>query len=202
MSPWRKTLLAAVAMNALAALAAHAEPRALVLDPTASRVSFTLSATGHDVEGILAVKAGRLVFDPATGAASGEIAVDLKSAATGNNSRDKTMHDAVLESDAFPLALFRARRIEGEVPVAGAADVTLQGTLALHGVEHEVALPARVEVHGGHLKATTRFPVPFVEWGLHDPSILMLRVAKVVAVDVVAEGTLEAAASAPAGGKS
>src|SRR5215204_2094420 len=73
-----------ILVAALAAISVQAEQHVLALDPQASKVTFTLKATGHMVEGGLALKSGRITFDPATGAASGEIAIDLGSAQTGN----------------------------------------------------------------------------------------------------------------------
>ena len=192
-------VLALLAVTAGGA-AARAEQRVLVLDPAASKVSFTLEATGHDVEGALAMKSGRIAFDPATGAATGEIAVDLKSGQTGNGSRDKTMHKEVLEDDKYPLAVFRAERVRGQVAPEGISQIHLDGTLSFHGADHKMSLPAKVEVHGGRLTAETSFPVPFVEWGLHDPSIMILKVAKVVAVKVKAQGSLEGGSAVTGGG--
>ena len=75
MSVSRRAVLPTLFLLAiLPAVPALAEQRVLVLDPAASKVSFTLGATGHDVHGALAVKSGRIAFDPATGTASGEIA--------------------------------------------------------------------------------------------------------------------------------
>lgn len=182
----------AVLVTAFAAVSAHAQQRVIVLDPQASRVSFTLKATGHEVEGGLALKSGRVSFDPATGEASGEIAIDLKGAQTGNASRDRTMHEEVLETQKHPTAMFRAERVRGTVPESGAGQVTLDGTLSFHGADHKLSLPAKVDVQEGRIKADTQFEIPYVEWGLHDPSLLVLRVAKVVTVKVRAEGTLEA----------
>jgi polyisoprenoid-binding protein YceI len=183
----------------LSAVSLRAEQRVLVLDPAASKVSFVLGATGHDVEGNLALQSGRIVFDPATGAASGEIAIDLKSAATGNKSRDNTMHEKVLETGKWPVAVFRAEKLRGAVAPAGTSQVTLDGTLSFHGADHKVSLPAKVEAENGRLKAESRFPIPYVEWGLHDPSVMFLRVEKVVTVKVQAEGRLEGAGAEPAG---
>ena len=191
MSIPRRSVFVVLASLLALSTAAHAEQRVLVLDPATSKVSFTLDATGHDVEGVLAMRSGRIAFDPATGVASGEIAVDLKSGKTGNDSRDKTMHKEVLEDDKYPLAVFRAEKVRGNVPTEGTAQITLDGVMSLHGAEHKMSLPAKVEVHNGRVKAETSFPVPFVEWGLHDPSIMILRVAKVVSVKVKAEGSLE-----------
>ncbi|HSK76170.1 MAG TPA: YceI family protein [Thermoanaerobaculia bacterium] len=199
MSVSRNVVLAA--LTALVATAAFAGERVLVLDPAASKVSFTLEATGHDVEGMLAVQSGRIAFDPETGAASGEIAVDLKSAKTGNGSRDQTMHEKVLEDGTYPLAVFRAERLRGAVAPSGPSQITLDGTLSFHGADHKVSLPAKVDVKNGRLTAETRFPIPFIEWGLHDPSIAFLRVAKVVSVKVVAQGALEGGAAAEASPK-
>jgi polyisoprenoid-binding protein YceI len=181
-----------ILMAALAAVSAGAQQRVLVLDPQATKVSFTLKATGHEVEGMLGLKNGRIAFDPATGAASGEIAIDLKSAETGNKSRDKTMHEEVLETEKHPMAVFRAEKVRGSVPDSGTGQVTLDGTLSFHGADHKVSLPAKIDVQNGRVKADTQIEIPYVEWGLNDPSILMLRVAKVVSVKVRAEGTLEA----------
>ena len=182
-----------ILVTALAAVSVRAEQQVLALDPQASKVSFTLKATGHEVEGALVLKSGRIAFDPATGAASGEIAIDLKSTQTGNKTRDQKMHDEVFETKKHPLAVFRAEKIRGTVPTSGAGQVTLDGTLSLHGSDHKLSLPAKIEVQDGRVKADTQFQIPYVEWGLEDPSVIMLRVAKVVTVKVRAEGTLEAA---------
>jgi len=187
-----KPRAAIVLLAAFAAVSAHAQQRVLVLDPQASKVTFKLEATGHDVEGSFVLENGRIAFDPATGVASGEIAIDLKSAETGNKSRDETMHEDVLETGKFPRAVFRAEKIRGSVPDSGTGQVTLDGTLSFHGADHKVSLPAKIDVQNGRVKADTQIEIPYVEWGLHDPSIIMLRVAKVVSVKVRAEGSLEA----------
>lgn len=185
----RRVLLILIAV--LTAAAAQAQQRVLVLDPQASRVSFTLKATGHQVEGGFALKPSRIAFDPATGIASGEITIDLTTAQTGNKSRDKDMHEEVLETGKHPLAVFRAEKIRGTVPASGSGQVTLDGTLSFHGSDHKMSLPAKIDVQNGRVKADTQFEIPYVEWGLHDPSVVMLRVAKVVSVKVQAVGALE-----------
>ena len=196
MSLSRRAVLVLV-LAVLPATASYAEQRVMVLDPAASKVSFVLDATTHDVEGILALRSGRIAFDPATGAASGEIAIDLKSAATGNKTRDHTMHEKVLETGKWPVAVFRAEKLRGAVAPAGVSQVTLDGTLSFHGADHKLSLPAKVEAGNGRLKAETELSIPYVEWGLHDPSVMFLRVEKVVTVKVQAEGRLEGAGAEP-----
>ena len=189
-------VLAILLVTALAAVSARAGQYVLALDPQASKVSFALKATGHVVEGDFDLENGRIAFDPATGAASGEIAIDLTTARTGNKSRDKTMHEEVLETEKYPRAVFRAEKVRGTVPDSGAGQVTLDGTLSFHGADHKMSLPTKIDVQNGRVQADTQFEIPYVEWGLQDPSIVMLRVAKVVSVKVRAVGTLEAGEAA------
>jgi hypothetical protein len=58
------------------------------------------------------------------------------------------------------------------------------------GKQHPWDLPAHVESDGTRLEIHSEAEVPYVEWGMHDPSILILRVAKVVNVSITAEGSL------------
>ncbi len=192
--------LAALALAVLAPSPATAAETILRLDPAATDVSFEVPATGHDVHGLLRLASGEVRFDPATGKAAGTITVDARSAATGNGSRDETLHQKVFESELFPSFVFTAQRVEGTVPAAGKGAIELHGTMRIHGADHPMVLPAEVEVHGVEVTAVTTFAVPYVEWGMHNPSILMLRVADSVAVTVHAEGSLAVeAAGTPAG---
>jgi polyisoprenoid-binding protein YceI len=186
---------AAIVLGLLAA-AIPARPAAaseliLKLDPTQTRIDFTLSATLHQVEGTLALTSGEIRFDPATGAASGRVVVDAKSAQTGSAGRDRTMHDEVLESARYPQIVFEPERLAGTFDRPGASRITLSGTVEVHGARHPVVLPAEVEVGpGGALTGTATFEVPFVEWGMKDPGNFLLRVAKKVTVTVRLSGAV------------
>ncbi len=172
----------------------------LDLEPEATEVTFALEATGHDVAGALYLHTGRIRFDAETGIASGEVSIDVQRAETGNEKRDKTMHKKVLESEQHPLIVFKPERLEGEIAAEGASEVQLIGTVTLLGKEHPMTLPTTVEIAGSEVTARTTFAVPYVEWGLHDPSIIFLRVAKVVDVTISAAGTLAAVPGPAAAG--
>ena len=175
----------AVVVVLLPALAAASE-YSLTLDPASTQVSFALQATGEDVHGTLYLRSAGIRFDPQTGAASGRIEIDATRADTGNEKRDKKMHSKVLESESNPLILFVPREMHGEYPITGSGEVTLVGTLTLLGVDHEVVLPVMVSSEGTGIGFESHFEVPYVAWGLHDPSWLVLKVAKEVDVTVVA----------------
>jgi polyisoprenoid-binding protein YceI len=172
------------------ATTAAADARRWVLDPAASEVSFDVGATGHDVHGTVAVGSGEILFDSTNGTASGEIVVGAATAQTGNGKRDATLRNDVFEVLRYPEIRFVARRFTGELPTSGSGDVTLEGSLVLLGKEHPLSLPAHVTVSGPRVSAETVFTVPFLDWGLHDPSVFFLRVSNLVAIKVKTMGTL------------
>ena len=189
-----RVAIAGFLLSALAlASPVPAAERVVKLDPKTSEVSFTLDATMHVVHGTLRVTGGEVRFDPDTGAASGEVKVDARSAETDNARRDKKMHETILESERYPEMVFRLLRIEGRVETTGRSEVKLVGTMSLHGGDHPMTLPASVTADSGTFTADVRFDVPYVDWGMEDPSFLVLRVAKTVAVTVHAVGRIEPA---------
>lgn len=160
------------------------------LDPEATSISFTLGATLHTVEGRISLASGSLDLDRESGTFSGEIVVDATSADTGNDSRDEDMHTKVLMSDTYPRIVVRPERLTGEVAEQGTSQVELTGQMELAGTSHQITVPLDVTVDGNSFSATAEFTVPYVEWGLEDPSRFLLRVDKVVDVTVKAEGTI------------
>ena len=176
----------------------RADTGTLSLDPAATEITFLLGASGHDVHGVLHLATGQIGFDPEKGTAWGEIAIDARRAESGSAKRDKTMHRKVLESETHPLIRFHPERLDGTVALDGESSFRIVGTVTLLGVEHPLELPVEARVAGEQVEATATFPVPYVEWGLHDPSMLVLRVAKSVDVTVHVKGTLSFSESTPA----
>jgi hypothetical protein len=51
-------------------------------------------------------------------------------------------------------------------------------------VEHEILLPATVDAAGGQYNVAATFEVPYVKWGMKNPSTLMLRVSDKVEITI------------------
>jgi len=168
----------------------QAQAVALKLNPAQTQITYTLGAVLHTVDGTFKLKSGAIQFDSATGRASGEIVVDATSGESGNNSRDRKMHESVLESPTYPEIIFVPEQVEGHVSLSGESQVQLQGLLKLHGSQHEITLPAAVQVSGNQLTAAVHFAIPYVQWGLKDPSTFILRVDKTVDITIHAAGSL------------
>ena len=174
---------------------AFAQEAALRLDPEKTAVRFTLEATMHTVHGTFRLKNGAIKFDPATGAASGAVVVDAASGETGNQRRDRNMHRDVLGSARYPEITFTPARVIGAVQPQGESSMQVEGVLRLQGSDHPITLPFKVQASESELRATTRFEVPYVAWGLKNPSTFLLHVADKVELSIAATGKLTRAAA-------
>lgn len=161
------------------------------VDPAQSNVHWTLGSSLHTVHGTFALKQGRLQIDPATGKASGEIVVDATSGKSDNDGRDRKMHKEVLESEKFGEISFRPDSISGKLETEGDSTIQIHGTFALHGSEHELTVPAQANLSGDHWTGRANFSVPFIEWGLKNPSTWLLKVDHSVSVELELKGTVQ-----------
>lgn len=185
--------LALVIFTFVAAVPAFAEPTRFDIDPAATQLSFFVEATGHDVEGLLFVQSGYLVLDPDNGTAQGEITIDATRGDTGNQKRDKAMVKKVFLGQLYPRIVFHPESFTGDLSGEGAGEIEVQGQVSIAGGEHALTLPVKIERDGGSFTATAAFPVPYVDWGMESPSLLFLRVGKVVEVKISAAGQIAAA---------
>jgi polyisoprenoid-binding protein YceI len=159
-------------------------PAAYHFEPARTEVDYSVESTLHTVHGTFALKRATLAIDPETGRAEGELAVDANSGASGSEARDHRMTREILEAPKYPEILFQPSRLEGALVPNGVSQVKLHGVMTIHGARHE--LTAQVEAHAvpGGFDATARFEVPYVEWGMKNPSTFILRVNKVASVTI------------------
>jgi|ERR1022692_1593800 polyisoprenoid-binding protein YceI len=186
----RRLVLIAIVFLAIASIATAAQDVALHLDSQHTTINFTLGDVLHTVHGTFRLKQGSLRLDSASGKLTGEIVVDAKSGESGNGMRDRKMHREVLESDRYPEISFRPDRVDGTVSLQGKSSVHVHGTFTIHGSDHELTVPAEVEVSSDHWSATLHFAVPYAKWGMKNPSTLFLRVSESVDIDLAAGGTI------------
>ena len=170
---------------------------ALTFDPTQSKAHYTVDSTLHTVHGTFNLKSGSIHFDPSTGKAGGEIVVFATSGESGNDSRDKRMHKEILETGKYPEVVFHPTHVEGKVAASGPSDVKLHGIFSIHGADHELTALVHAELAGDHWTGTGKFEVPYVTWGIKDPSNFFLKVKHVVNVELEMSGATKPAETAP-----
>jgi polyisoprenoid-binding protein YceI len=182
-APLRCAVLIAVAACVPSAL--RAQESVITLDPATTQIDFTLAATLHTVHGTFKLKSGEIRWDPATGHVSGALVIDATTGNTDNTSRDKNMHTEILESAKFPEITFTPTQIKGAIPKEGTSQVDVSGVIRLHGQDHDATLTFTVQPGaGGSLQASTQLAVPYIKWGLKNPSTFLLHVGDTVNVDI------------------
>jgi polyisoprenoid-binding protein YceI len=165
-------------------LPACAQEAAVELDPAQTHIAFSLGSTLHTVHGTFQLRRGTVRLDLAAGKAAGEVIVDAASGNTGNGSRDQRMRQSVLESQKYPDIVFRPDRIEGQIPAQGTATLQMHGIFSIHGADHELTTPAQLQVEDRRISAVLRFSVPYVQWGMKNPSNFLLRVSDKAEIEV------------------
>jgi polyisoprenoid-binding protein YceI len=181
----KEILLALVCAGALAGA-----DTVLELNPAKTEIAFTVSDTLHTVHGTFKLKRGSIRFDPETGKAAGEIVIDVPSGASGSGMRDKRMQKEILESQKYPEAVFTPDRVDGRLAAQGPSEVDAHGTIRIHGADHELTLHFKIVAEGNQYTASTHFTIPYVLWGMKNPSNFFLKVGDKVEMDVKADGIL------------
>ena len=184
------SVLVAVLFLTLTRIEATAQDATFRLDPQHTTITFTLGDVLHTVRGSFRLKEGTLRLSAASGKLVGEIVVDAKSGESGSGMRDRKMHKEVLESDRYPDITFRPDRVDGDVTSQAKTAVHVHGIFTIHGSDHELTVPAEVQMAPGYWTATLHFAVPYAKWGMKNPSTLFLRVSESVDIDLTASGSV------------
>lgn len=180
-----------VAIVLLLPVQVQAQPHELKLQfiPANTSIKFTLGDIFHTVHGSFQLKRGEVNYDLTTQIVHGEVVADATSGESGNHTRDRRMHKEILDSAKYPEIVFRPDRVEGTVLASGNSTLQVHGIFSIHGSDHELIMPVRVQVFPDHWVADTHFNIPYVKWGIKNPSTLLLRVSESVEIDVHATGT-------------
>jgi polyisoprenoid-binding protein YceI len=163
---------------------------AVSLDPAKTSVSWELDGNMHTTHGTFKLKDSSIQIDPGKGAVSGYVVIDARSGKSGDSTRDQRMHREIIESGKYPEIRFTFEKLDGQLNREGDSKVKITGWMELHGAKHEITIPADVRLSSNQLSCTLRFEVPYVAWGLKDPSSFIFRVDKKVSIEVHADGRL------------
>ncbi len=118
-----------------------------------------------------------------TPSASGELVVDATSGDSGSHGRDSKMHKEILESQKFPEIIFTPQRFKGTLTPTGKSHLDVDGQFTIHGEAHPMTLAIEADFGNG-ATADTSFDVPYVKWGMKNPSTFILRVSDKVNIDI------------------
>ena len=185
---WYSLKLSVALLAVQLGVPAFAQQAALELDPARTIVRFTLKTSLHTVHGTFQLKNGKVSFDPQTRKVSGLLVVDATSGDSGNSGRDSKMHKEILESHKYREITFAPLEVEGDVPPQGDSQLQVKGTFRIHGQDHEIVIPVAIHSAGSELILDTDFSVPYLSWGLKNPSTFILRASDMVQLSIHASG--------------
>jgi polyisoprenoid-binding protein YceI len=181
---------AIVALAAALAPAAFAQHQAFVVNADASEVKIELKTTHELVTGTFHVQSGSIDFDRGTARMSGSVVVLAGSGKTGNDSRDKKMNKDILKVEQYTTVSFEPKTYTGTIAPSGDSNLQVTGTFTLLGTPHEISIPVVVHLGGTAATAKAHFQVPYVQWGLKNPSFLIWKADNDVAIDLSLSGQL------------
>ena len=67
----------------------------------------------------------------------------------------------------------------------------VHGVFQIHGATHEMTLHIRAEIKDGELAASTDFEIPYVQWGIKNPSNFLLKVADKIEMHIQATARMQ-----------
>jgi hypothetical protein len=181
---------AVFALAVILAPAAHAQYQTFAVNPDASEIKMTLNTTREVVNGTFHIQSGSIEFDRSNPKMSGLVAVLTGSGKTGNDSRDKKMYKDILKVDQYTTVSFAPKTYTGTIPPSGDSTIQVSGVFTLLGNPHNLTISMQIHMDGSKATARAQFVVPYVQWGLKNPSFLFWKAENDVAIDLVLVGTI------------
>jgi polyisoprenoid-binding protein YceI len=181
---------AVLALAAILAPAALAQHQTFAVNPEASEITIALKTTHELVNGTFHVQSGSIEFDRSTPKMSGSVVVLAGSGNTGNGSRDKKMNKDILKVEQHATVSFEPKSYAGILAPSGDSTIRVTGVFTLLGTPHEITIPILVHLESTTAAAKAHFVVPYVLWGLKNPSFLIWKADNDVAIDLSLTGRL------------
>ena len=181
---------AVVALALIFATAALAQRQTFAVNPDASEVKIKLNTTHEVVNGTFHIQSGSIEFDRSNSRMSGSVAVLAGSGKTGNDSRDKKMNKDILKVDQYTTVYFAPKTYTGPIAPGGDSTIQVSGVFTLLGNPHDLTIPIQIHTDGSKATVRAQFVVPYVQWGLKNPSFMFWKAENDVAIDLVLVGTM------------
>ena len=181
---------AVAALALIFAPAALAQHRTFAVNPDISEVKMKLNTTHEVVNGTFHVQSGSIEFDRSATKISGSVVVEAGSGKTGNDSRDKKMNKDILKVDQYTTVSFAPKTYKGTISASGDSTIQVSGVFTLLGTPHDLTIPMQIHIDGTKATAKAQFVLPYVQWGLKNPSFLIWKAENDVAIDLNLVGQL------------
>ena len=94
-----------------------------------------------------------------------------------------------MESDKFPKAVFKGKIDHwSNIAIADTAiDVSLSGSLTIHGVTRAITETGQIWHEGELIKGTSAFDITVADYDIEIPKVVRNNIAKIVRVDIAVQ---------------
>jgi hypothetical protein len=175
---------AVFALAVILSTAALAQHQTFAVNPDASEIKMTLNTTHEVVNGTFHIQSGSIEFDRSTTKMSGSVIVLAGSGKTGNDSRDKKMNKDILKVAQYTTVSFAPKTYTGTIAPSGESTIQVSGVFILLGDPHDLTIPMQIHRDGSKATARAHFVVPYVQWGLKNPSFMFWKAENAVTIDL------------------
>jgi hypothetical protein len=86
--------------------------------------------------------------------------------------------------EQYTTVSFAPKTYQGTIPASGDTTVQVSGVFTLLGTPHDITIPMQIHIDGSKATAKANFLVPYVQWGLKNPSFLIWKAENDVAIDL------------------
>lgn len=100
------------------------------------------------------------------------------------------MNKDILKVDQFTTVSFAPKAYRGMIVASGDSTIQVSGVFTLLGTGHDITVPMQIRIVGSTATAKAQFAVPYVQWGLRNPSFLFWKAENDVAVDLSLVGSV------------
>ncbi len=151
-----------------------------------ARISFFSKTSAEDIDAV------NKICKPIMSTSTGEFDVSLinTSFEFKKDLMKEHFNEDYMESAKFPKTTFKGK-INGTVDYLedGVYNVTVTGTMDMHGVQKQITIPGTITVKGGVLFVYAKFNVKIADYNVKLPSFLSMNVAD--NVDVTVKATMK-----------
>ena len=109
---------------------------------------------------------------------------------TGNELRDKKMDKEILKVERYTSISFAPQSYTGTIAPEGDSTLQVSGVFTLLGNPHNLTIPMQIHLDGSKATVSAHFIVPYVEWGLKNPSFMFWKAENDVAIDLNLTGQI------------
>ena len=101
------------------------------------------------------------------------------------------MNKDILKVEKFATVSFEPKTYTGDIAPSGDSTIQVTGIFTLLGTPHQITIPILVHLEGTTATAKAHFVVPYIQWGLKDPSFMFWKADKDVAIDLFLVGRFQ-----------